>query len=89
MGILVGYVAAGCFVIGFQCPSLLESKPGELPQDQVAGCLNIKAFYAYFSIPNIVTDLVIMILPLPTVVKLHRALHVRVGLTATFMIASG
>jgi hypothetical protein len=51
-------------------------------------CINTQALFMYSSIPNIITDLVMLVLPLPTIWKLKAATHVKVGVTLTLLTAS-
>lgn len=53
-----------------------------------ATCLNQQAFYTYASLPNIITDVAMLILPMPVVWKLHASTKVKLGLVATFMTGS-
>lgn len=51
-------------------------------------CFQINTYYRYISLPNIVTDLIIFVLPLPVVWKLHTSRNIKIGLTITFATAS-
>jgi len=51
-------------------------------------CINTQALFMYSSIPNIITDLVMLVLPLPTIWNLKAATHVKVGVTLTLLTAS-
>lgn len=51
-------------------------------------CFNIDAFYRWSALPNIVTDLVMLILPLPVVWRLHTSRSIKIGLTITFATGS-
>lgn len=53
-----------------------------------AKCLDQQAFYTYASLPNIVTDVAMLILPIPVVWKLHASKKVKLGLVATFLTGS-
>ena len=48
-------------------------------------CAGILASYRYISIPNLVTDVVMLILPLHVVWHLHAGIAQKIGLTVTFM----
>jgi len=50
-------------------------------------CLNIQALQTWTGVPNIITDLCILILPLPVIWRLH-TLRFKVGLTFTFLVGS-
>ena len=51
-------------------------------------CVNQIALYAYWSIPNRITDAVMIVLPLPTVWNLRAPRAQKVGLTFTFLLGS-
>ncbi|KAI9640226.1 hypothetical protein NHQ30_011464 [Ciborinia camelliae] len=51
-------------------------------------CINIPALYRWGSLPNAVSDLFILIVPLPTVWKLQVERRVKIGLTITFLTGS-
>lgn len=53
-----------------------------------ASCMNISAIYAWASLPNIITDMIMLILPLPMIWKLHTNLQTKIQLTVTFVIGS-
>ncbi|KAB8296682.1 hypothetical protein EYC80_002105 [Monilinia laxa] len=51
-------------------------------------CIDIAAFYRWGSLPNAVSDLFILLVPLPTVWKLQVETRVKIGLTITFLTGS-
>ena len=51
-------------------------------------CVNENAFYRWGSMPNIVTDIVMLILPMPIVWRLHISTRLKVGLTIAFATGS-
>ena len=51
-------------------------------------CINIPVFYRWGTLPNAITDLFMLILPLPVVWKLHATQRVKIGLTITFLTGS-
>lgn len=51
-------------------------------------CNNIPEHYFLASIPNIVTDVAMLIIPLPMIWKLHTSRRVKWGLSATFLAGS-
>ncbi|KAI9154919.1 Satratoxin biosynthesis SC12 cluster protein [Paramyrothecium foliicola] len=51
-------------------------------------CGDIIAIYRYASIPNIITDLLILLLPLPSLRKLHINKMRKAGIIATFLMGS-
>ncbi|KAL5398759.1 hypothetical protein PMIN06_009006 [Paraphaeosphaeria minitans] len=53
-----------------------------------AKCIDKEAFYVWTSVPNIVTDVVMLALPLPIVWSLHNTKRIKVALTFTFLVGS-
>lgn len=51
-------------------------------------CININAWYRWSSLMNIVTDVVMLILPLPVIWKIQSSMKVKIGLTITFATGS-
>jgi hypothetical protein len=51
-------------------------------------CFDIVQFYRWGTLPNVVLDFLILLLPLPAVWRLHSSVGVKVGLTATFLTGS-
>ncbi|KAF2148153.1 hypothetical protein K461DRAFT_233625 [Myriangium duriaei CBS 260.36] len=51
-------------------------------------CFDIPAFYRYSTMPNVITDVAMLLLPIPTVWNLHTSLRVKLGLTVTFLAGS-
>jgi len=51
-------------------------------------CVNQDALYAYWSVPNIITDLIILFLPIPEVWNLHIGKLQKTGLIFTFLLGS-
>ena len=58
-----------------------KTKPG-------GHCLNQQDYYRYLLVPNFVTDIVMLILPLPMVWKLNTSIAQKVSLTFIFLIGS-
>ncbi|CAG8955434.1 hypothetical protein HYFRA_00010299, partial [Hymenoscyphus fraxineus] len=50
-------------------------------------CYKQTVFFEWGSFPNIVTDVAILILPMPVVWNLHTNMRMKVGLTLTFILA--
>ncbi|GAP87004.1 putative integral membrane protein [Rosellinia necatrix] len=55
-------------------------------QVQSLYCLNKEAIFVWGTIPNIVTDVVLLVIPLPVVWKLHTTTKMKLALTLTFTI---
>jgi hypothetical protein len=51
-------------------------------------CIDIVSFYRWGTLPNAITDLMMLILPLPVVWALHTTKRVKIGLTITFLTGS-
>ena len=49
-------------------------------------CLDQLAIYRWANMPNLITDLVTIFLPLPTIWRLHTSRAQKIGLTITFLI---
>ena len=77
---LVGIFSSLAIVSGFQCT------PFSYIWDKTINghCINTAALYRWSSLPNVIADVVLLILPLPTVWNLHAPRNVKVGLFAIF-----
>jgi hypothetical protein len=51
-------------------------------------CGSIRAYYTFISIPSILCDVIMLVLPLPALYKLRMDIAAKVGLIATFLIGS-
>ncbi|KAF7117557.1 hypothetical protein CNMCM5793_006609 [Aspergillus hiratsukae] len=51
-------------------------------------CVNINAWFRYSRIVNIVSDVVMLILPIPHVIRLQSTMRLKVGLLITFLLGS-
>lgn len=51
-------------------------------------CINVNAWYRWSSLMNIITDVVMLILPLPVIWKIQISRKVKIGLTITFATGS-
>ncbi|KAL4948120.1 hypothetical protein BDW69DRAFT_199121 [Aspergillus filifer] len=51
-------------------------------------CIDIPQFFRYGTLPNVIIDLLMLVLPQPVVWKLHSPTHVKVGLALTFLTGS-
>ncbi|KAJ4296423.1 hypothetical protein N0V90_006468 [Kalmusia sp. IMI 367209] len=83
--ILAAFPIVSVPIIACQC------RPIEfLWNKSIAGghCVNQAYMFRYGSIPNIVTDVVMLILPMPLVWNLHASNKVKLGLFVTFLLGS-
>ncbi|KAH2970783.1 hypothetical protein KXW00_000009 [Aspergillus fumigatus] len=68
-----------CYVTGF----LMLWDP------QVDGhCVNINAWFRYSRIVNIVSDVIMLVLPIPHVIRLQSTMRLKIGLLITFLLGS-
>ncbi|KAI0438186.1 hypothetical protein F4803DRAFT_535869 [Xylaria telfairii] len=51
-------------------------------------CLNKEAMFVWGTIPNIVTDVILLLIPIPIVWKLHTTTKLKLALSLTFLIGS-
>ncbi|KAI1483618.1 hypothetical protein F4774DRAFT_366040 [Daldinia eschscholtzii] len=58
------------------------------PEEQATYCIDTEALFVWGSFPNIVTDVILLILPLPIVWNLHASTGFKVGLVITFLFGS-
>ncbi|KAF2877639.1 hypothetical protein BDV95DRAFT_154064 [Massariosphaeria phaeospora] len=91
---IIIYLIAGILVggsIANVATALAACQPFEAnynPTVPGAKCINKDAFFIWASVPNMITDLVMLILPLPIVWGLHNTKWVKIGLTLTFLVGS-
>jgi hypothetical protein len=91
---LAAYAIAGVMILNYVTNvilSLTMCQPVRFKWDKtIPGgvCGDLMAAYRWISVPNLVTDLAILILPLPMVWNLHTGLSQKLGLTLTFLTGS-
>ena len=51
-------------------------------------CFNTNAFFRWISLPNVLTDVIMLVLPLPFIWALHMTRNQKIGLTVTFLTGS-
>lgn len=88
---LIVFLIANC--IGWFVPSVLVCSPPSSywnpPTDgSIPKCLDIKMIGTWIPFPHIVTDLVILILPLPILIKMQLKQSKKIGLIITFIAGS-
>ncbi|CAI6341314.1 unnamed protein product [Periconia digitata] len=79
-----------CMTLGNIISASVSCIPFEANWKYIRGakCLEQQKWFSYIVIPNIITDVFLLILPLPIVWTLHTSRHVKAGLTVTFLIGS-
>ena len=84
MGLVITFALAGIIGGATQCIPL-----SYLWDKTIQGhCFDIVQFYRWGTLPNIVVDVIMIILPLPVIWKLHASRQVKFGLTVTFLTGS-
>jgi hypothetical protein len=82
--VLLNWLAA--FILSFSiCRPLAAHWDHSIPGGK---CGNIISAYQFISVPNIASDLMILMLPIPALYKLHVDLGTKIGLFATFLTGS-
>lgn len=76
--------------LAFMLVAIFQCLPVEHQWDHsITGyCIDTTAFFRASGIPNILTDIAILILPLPMVWRLHTSAMKRLGLTVVFLVGS-
>ncbi|TGO51455.1 hypothetical protein BCON_0161g00280 [Botryotinia convoluta] len=85
LGVISISAVVNVLTVGFQCNVPSAAWDNTIPGGH---CNNIQAHLTYSGIPNILTDVAMLILPIPVVRRLHVAKHVKIGITMTFLVAS-
>ncbi|KAL2816082.1 hypothetical protein BJX63DRAFT_430374 [Aspergillus granulosus] len=85
---IVGFLVLGhgigvFFAAVFQCSPVQYTWDKTIPG---GSCFDQQAFYRYVSLPNILTDFVILIMPMPVVWKLQTRLTQKLALTGVFLL---
>ncbi|KAF1955429.1 integral membrane protein [Byssothecium circinans] len=83
--ILIAYVVAYSIATGLQCIPLSYQWDPTIPGGR---CFNVGLFWKSLSFPNIITDVIILVLPLPMIFKLQLSNGQKVGILAVFLSAS-
>lgn len=87
MGFIITATAlANTFAAIFQCSPVHAAWQGSGSDDaRQAKCLNMAAFDEYMAIPNVITGAVMILMPLPPVLRLNVATLQKIALSATFL----
>ena len=84
-GVLMASLMAHIIVVSVMCIPL---KAYWDPSIQGAHCINENAFFRYSTLPNIITDLCMLVLPLPVVWRMSLSTRDKFGLGLTFCTGS-
>jgi hypothetical protein len=66
----------------------LSCRPLSFFWTKQGNCFNINAFFRWGGFANILTDVCMLILPIPFVWKLHASTRLKLGISFTFMLGS-
>jgi hypothetical protein len=83
--LVVGPIICTGLII-FQCTPINFLWNKTLPHG--GHCFNPATMWRYGSLPNIITDVMMLVLPMPLIWKLHTSMKVKVGLSITFVLGS-
>ncbi|PLB44745.1 hypothetical protein P170DRAFT_479293 [Aspergillus steynii IBT 23096] len=81
--IVMGHGIGVFFAAIFQCSPVAYTWDKTI---QGGTCFDQQAFYRYVSPPNILTDVVILVMPMPFVWRLHTRMGQKLALTAVFLL---
>ncbi|KAL9131012.1 MAG: hypothetical protein Q9217_000954 [Psora testacea] len=83
MGIIITATAvANTFVAIFQCSPINYAWNSGIDSGT---CIDVVAFNRYMAIPNLFTGIIMLIMPLPLILKLNVTTLQKIGLSATFL----
>lgn len=91
---ILAYIVGGIVIshgIGVFFAAIFQCSPITYTWDKTiigGSCFDQEAFYRYVSPPNIVTDVLILVMPLPYVWKLQTQVEQKVALTGVFLLGS-
>ena len=83
--IISGTAVAMSLTAIFQCSPIPYAWDKSI---QGGTCINVALFYVYYGLPNIITDVAILLLPLPMIFKLHTNQSQKVGLSILFLLGT-
>lgn len=75
----------GCLMGLLICTPVAYSWDKKIPGGH---CGDLMATYRWASLPNLITDVAMLLLPLPVIWNLHTGLSQKIGLTVTFVTGS-
>lgn len=82
MGYVLIYAVCSIFVTIFQCVPISRTWDKSIG----GGCINLEAFWYAGAAINVSSDLMILILPMPTIYKMNSPRRQRIGLAVVFLI---
>ena len=80
-GIIVSSAIANTVVACLLCDPLAAVWDSSIT---TARCLDFDTFYKWSPLPNVITDVMMLVLPVPFVAKMNLSIGVKVGLIMTF-----
>jgi hypothetical protein len=83
--ILLAYCIAFSVATALQCIPLEYQWNKDIPGGK---CFDVPLFWKSLSIPNIVTDVIILVLPIPTILRLRLSTPQKIGLFTVFLSGS-
>ncbi|KAH8602063.1 hypothetical protein B0O99DRAFT_680211 [Bisporella sp. PMI_857] len=90
-----GAAILGCLTIAWAIATLVPSifqctpiKKAWLPTLPYGNCINLKAWFIGSAAPNILTDIAILMLPIPQIWKLHMSVSKKISITIVFLLGS-
>lgn len=85
IGIIIALAVSDMITGGTLCTPIAYLWDKTIPGGH---CVNIPEFYRWGTLPNAITDLMMLVLPLPIVWRLNTTTRIKVGLTITFLTGS-
>ena len=82
VGVVTAWLISIEFVLVFQCHPI----SGAWNKALNAKCIDVKALYAAQSIPTIVFDFVILMMPMPLIWRLQNDWKAKIGVTSMFLM---
>ncbi|KAF5872005.1 putative integral membrane protein, partial [Botrytis fragariae] len=86
MALLIGASVGGGLADLFGCTPF--SSHWGTAEEQAKDCIDTEALFVWGSFPNILTNVIMLIIPLPVIWKLHASIWMIIGLLTTFLVGS-
>ena len=86
-GVIALWALGFFFAVAFSCGTNLANF-WTSAQTIEQYCVNTNALYLGFAISDVLTDILILAIPIPIVWKLHMSVENKVGLTCIFLLGS-